>query len=181
MSTDKGLYEVDPAATVRYYYRHDAHNVDSLSSNVVRSAIESKDGTIWVATADGVESIDRKSHKATRRAAFNMAHSVEAKILEDHAGVLWLVYGGAHGPGLAIVDPVANALRHYNVIPEGEKTSPGVASIYEDADSNLWVGTKVGGLYKLDPGRTRYVRYRSNRGRPEQRRFGRNHGVVRGS
>ena len=35
-------------------------------------------------------------------------------------------------------------------------------SIYEDADCNLWVGTKVGGLYKLDPGRTRYVRYRNN-------------------
>jgi ligand-binding sensor domain-containing protein/signal transduction histidine kinase len=162
LSTDKGLYEVDPAATVRYYYRHDAHNVDSLSSNVVRSAIESRDGTVWVATSESVESIDRKSHKVSKRAAFDMAHSVEAKILEDHAGVLWLVYGGARGPGLAIVDRTANVLTHYNFIPIDEKTSPGVACIHEDADSNLWLGTKAGGLYKLDPGRTRYVRYRNN-------------------
>jgi len=162
LSTDKGLYEVDPAAGVRFYYQHDAANENSLSSNLVRSTVECGDGTFRVATAVGVDSIDRQSHKVARRLAFDMAHSVWTKIIEDHAGVLWLAYSGAHGPGLATVDRNANELTHYRVNPAGEKTSPGAIAVYEDADWNLWVAATMGGLYKLDPGRTRFVRYRSN-------------------
>ena len=162
LSTDKGLYEVAPDAGVRFHYRHDAANDNSLSSNVVRSTVEARDGTFWVATTAGVDSIDRKSHKVARRAAFDMAHSVSSRIIEDHAGVLWLAYSGGHGAGLATVDRTANALTHYRLIPKGEKISAGAKTIYEDADGNLWIISSQGGLFKLDRGRTHFVRYRNN-------------------
>ena len=147
---------------MRFHYEHHAENGDSLSSNVVRSTVETNDGSFWVATTAGVDSIDRKSHRVTRRAAFDMAHSVWTRIIEDHLGVLWLAYGGEYGPGLATVDRTANALTHYRLILEGEKSSAGAKSIYEDADGNLWVAASMGGLYQLDPSRTRLVRYRNN-------------------
>ena len=162
LSTDKGLYEVDPGAGVRFHYGHDAQSADSLSSNVVRSTVETKDGSLWVATTAGVDSIDRKSHKVARRAAFDMGHSAWTRIIEDHAGVLWMAYGGVQGPCLATVDRVANALTHYRLIPKDEKISAGAKTIYEDADGNLWIVTSQGGLFKLDPNRTHFVRYRNN-------------------
>jgi ligand-binding sensor domain-containing protein len=67
-----------------------------LSSNVVRSTVECKDGTLWVATTAGVDSIDRKIHKVTRHAAFDMGRSVWSRFIEDHAGGLWFAYGEAY-------------------------------------------------------------------------------------
>ena len=162
LSTDKGLYEVDPAEGVRFVYQHDANRVDSLSSNVVRSSVETRDGSFWVVTTGGVDSIDRKNRKVARRAAFDMTHSVWSRVIEDHAGVLWFVYGGVQGPCLATVDRTTTALKHYRLIPKGEKISAGAKTIYEDADGNLWIATSQGGLFRLDRDRTRFVRYRNN-------------------
>ena len=162
LSTDKGLYEVDHTVGVRFHYQHDAAKDQSLSSNVVRSTVECKDGTLWVATTAGVDSIDRKIHKVTRHAAFDMGRSVWSRIIEDHAGVLWLAYGGTYGTGLAMIDRAADTFTHYRLIPQGEKASAGAKAMYEDADGNLWVASSMGGLYKLDPGRRQFVRYRNN-------------------
>ena len=162
LSTDKGLYEVDPGAGVRFHYSHDPKNASSLSSDLVHSTLETKDGTFWVATGEGVDSIHRRSHQVTRRVAFALAHSLYTTMIEDHAGVLWIAYSGAHGPGLATIDRNANTLTHYRVNPAPEKVSPGVRTVYEDVEGQLWVAASNGGLYKLDAGRTRFVRYRNN-------------------
>ena len=42
-----------------------------------------------------IRSIARATGRQAR--AFDMAHSVWSKIIEDHAGVLWLAYGGEYG------------------------------------------------------------------------------------
>ena len=79
------------------------------------------------------------------------------------------------------MDRSANSLTHYRLVPEGEKISAGAKSIYEDADGNLWVAASMGGLYKLDPSRTRFVRYRTNANDPDDRRIGRTHRDFRRS
>ena len=130
---------------------------------MVRSTVECKDGTLWVATTAGVDSIDRKSHKVTRHAAFRHgSFRVEprsSRITREFCG--WPT-AGAYGTGLATIDRAANTLTHYRLIPQGEKASAGAKAMYEDADGNLWVASSMGGLYKLDPGRTQFVRYRNN-------------------
>jgi len=162
LASDKGLYEATPDGGIRFRYQHDAKNSDSLSSDKVWATLESKDGTFWVATAAGIDTIDRASRKVARRIAFDLSRSGGTKLLEDRAGVMWLVYHGTHGPGLAALDRNTNRLAHYKLFPgEGDKISPGAAAICEDPDGNLWIGSSAGGLIMLSSDRTRLVRDRN--------------------
>ena len=96
---------------------------------MVRSTVETKDGTFWVATTAGVDSIDRRSHKVTRHAAFDMA---SFRVEPDHRGSRGSSVVGIRrermGTGLATVDRTANTLTHYRLIPKGEKVSAGAKS-----------------------------------------------------
>jgi signal transduction histidine kinase/ligand-binding sensor domain-containing protein len=160
LASDQGLYEANADGHITFHYQHDAKNGASLSSDRVWSALESRDGTFWVATAAGIDSIDRKSRKVARRIAFDLSHSVGSTLVEDHAGVIWLAYHGSHGPGLTSLDRNANRLTHYRLFPgEGSAISPGAAALCEDADGNLWVGSNAGGLIMFNSDRTRLVRY----------------------
>jgi ligand-binding sensor domain-containing protein/signal transduction histidine kinase len=163
LATDEGLYAVDPASGDVFHYEYDAADPASLSSNIVRSTVECKDGTFWVATTAGLNSIDRKSHKVSRRIAVQLSGSVWVTLVEDHKGVLWLAYAGSPGGGLAKVDRTSNVLTYFRVVPERDSD---VTSIYEDADGQLWIATTLGGLFKLDPSRTRFIRYRNDSSNP---------------
>ena len=162
LASDKGLYEATPDGQIRFRYLHDAKNTASLSSDRVWATLESKDGTLWVATAAGIDSIDRASRKVARRVAFDLSRSVGSTLVEDLAGVVWLAYHGSHGPGLAALDRNTNRLTHYKLFPgEGDKISPGASALCEDPDGNLWIGSSAGGLIMLSSDRTRLVRHRN--------------------
>ena len=96
-----------------------------------------------------------------RRVQFPTPDSEWTKIIQDHAGIIWLAYNEKQG-GLARLDPRTNELKHYPLLLQhDEETWPGVRTLYEDADGNLWLGTIRAGLYKLDRERKQLVRYRN--------------------
>ena len=167
LATEAGLYGLDPASGTLRHYPHDPADTASLSSSLVRSTYEDREGTLWVCTAASLEAFDRRTEKVTERIRLNVPESLSVKVLEDHAGVLWIVY--LSGNGLASYDRKTRRLTLYSfkeLEPPATALS-GAEGIHEDADGNLWLATRGSGLVKIDPGRRRAVRYRHSSADPD--------------
>ena len=97
LSTDTGLYGVDSATGKTVHYEHNADDPATLSSNIVRSTLETQGGTLYVATTAGLDTVDRRTGKVARRVPFATPNSEWTKIVQDHAGIIWLPYNEKHG------------------------------------------------------------------------------------
>ena len=158
-------YRLDPATLQTAHYQHEPDGRSSLSSNQLKSTFEEKDGTFWVATAEGLDVFDRSTGKVARHISLmNGTEPLRMSLLQDHAGVLWAIFSSKNG--LAAVDRAANRVTQYS-FDNASGQNTGVDSIYEDLDGTLWLGTGSSGLVKLDRDRRQFVRYRSNSGDPE--------------
>jgi PAS domain S-box-containing protein len=170
LSTEDGLHRLDPATGIFRHYAHDPADPASLSSSLVRSTYEDRHGTLWVCTVAGLDAFDRPTEKVKDRIRLNVPESGVVKALEDHAGVLWIIY--LSGNGLASWDRNTRRLTLY-AIGDGEPPGTalsGVHGIHEDADGNLWLatrGSRASGLVKIDSSRESAVRYRHYASDPE--------------
>jgi len=163
LSTPTGLHRLDPASGTFRHYSHEPSDPASLSSSVVRSTYEDREGTLWVCTLAGLDAFDRRTEKVTDRIPLNVPGAQSIKALEDHAGVLWIIY--TSGNGLASWDRHTRRLTLYSFKdrePPATELS-GAERIYEDADDNLWLTTYGSGLVKIDPTRQTAVQYRATR------------------
>ena len=82
------------------------------------------------------------------------------KVLEDHVGVLWIIY--TSGNGLASYDRRTRRLTLYSYKDREPPASEisGALGIHEDAEGNLWLATRASGLVKIDPTRRNAIGYR---------------------
>ena len=164
LSTARGLTRIDPTSGKMTRY------LDPRTA-VLRSTLEQKDGTFWVAFKESVDVLDRTSGEITQRIPLRMPAAERAgrsanpsvAMIEDHMGVVWV---GSQRDGLAAVDRRHNRLTYFALAAD-PALEPGVWTLHEDAEGVLWVGTNGGGLFKLDRDRKRFVRYRNNPGDPE--------------
>jgi signal transduction histidine kinase/ligand-binding sensor domain-containing protein len=159
LATPAGLHRLDPASGVFRHYSHDPGDPASLSSSLVRSTYEDREGTLWVCTVAGLDAFDRRTGRVTDRIPLKVHESRAVKALEDHAGVLWIIY--TSGNGLASWDRHTRRLTLYSFKdrePPSTQLS-GAEGIHEDADGNLWLATRVSGLVRIDPSRRSAVRY----------------------
>jgi ligand-binding sensor domain-containing protein len=160
-----GLYRLDPVTGQTAHYRHKPGDPSSLSSDLLKSTFEEKDGTFWVATTEGLDIFDRGADKVTRHITLmDGVEPLRMSLFQDHAGVLWAVFSSKNG--LAVVDRAANTVTQYS-FGNGWGQNTGVDSIFEDVDGSLWLGTGSSGLIRLDRDRKQFVRYRSNPHDPE--------------
>jgi signal transduction histidine kinase/ligand-binding sensor domain-containing protein len=160
VATGHGLYRLDPSSGQSVGYHHNAGDPASLSSNDVKSTCIDRGGTLWVATSDGIDEFDPRTARVTLHVP--LRESREMSMLEDRAGVLWIIY--ASGNGLAALDRKSRVLTRYSFAktPVSSETLTGVSSILEDADGQLWLGTHSDGLLKLDGNRLNAKRYRND-------------------
>jgi ligand-binding sensor domain-containing protein/signal transduction histidine kinase len=170
LATDDGVHRLDPVTGTFRHYSHDASDPASLSSSVVRSTYEDREGRLWVCTVAGLDAFDRHTEKVTDRIRLNLPESPVIKALQDHAGVLWIIY--LSGNGVASWDRHTRRLTLYSFKdgePPGTALS-GAQGIHEDADGNLWLATRSSrgsGLLKIDASRKSAVRYRHSAADPE--------------
>jgi PAS domain S-box-containing protein len=158
-STQNGLYRLDAPNSAFRHYSHDPSNPASLGNSEIRSTYEDREGTLWVCTPAGIDGFDPRTEKVTERIPWTRAEQV----LEDHAGVLWIIYTRANG--LASWDRRTRRLTLYSFKEREPPPSElsGAERIYEDADHNLWLTTYGTGLVKIDPNRRGAVQYRATR------------------
>lgn len=119
---------------------------NSLSSNVVSSFAEEKDGTIWVSTEEGgINHFDRKNKTFT---SYNLKNTVSGTanikcLCIDSKERLWL---GTYSGGLWNFDRKSKTFRQYNIFNRE------VISVYDIASegNGLWLGTYGTGLFFYD-------------------------------
>ena len=99
----------------------------------VRSIRETSDGTLWLATTLGVQTL----RAGAIEPAAAPAEAGASKLYEDSDGNLWI---GTIGDGLVrIHGDQIKTYREEDLLPDNS-----VLSIFEDRERNLWVGTHDG-------------------------------------
>jgi signal transduction histidine kinase/ligand-binding sensor domain-containing protein len=112
---------------------------DGLVNNFVRAFLQGRDGSIWIATDEGVSRwhADRFTNYQEHD---GLCYFSTRTLAEDRNGDIWVGTdrGVSHLHGASFAkDVVTEALRH-------EK----IWAIREDSDGGLWFGTRTGGLYR---------------------------------
>jgi signal transduction histidine kinase/ligand-binding sensor domain-containing protein len=155
-----GLVRVDPATGRATTFRHRDTDPTSLSSDDVKSSCVDRAGTLWVATAEGVDALDRNTGRVTMHVPLREPRAMS--VHEDRSGRLWIIHDS--GDGLASLDRNSGVLTQYSFAqhPSAPDRLTGVSAILEDEDGQLWVGTHSDGLLRLDEGRLRANQYRND-------------------
>jgi ligand-binding sensor domain-containing protein/signal transduction histidine kinase len=112
---------------------------DGLVNNFVRAFLQGRDGSVWIATDEGV-SRWRSGGFTNYQERDGLCYFSTRSLWEDHNGDVWIGTdrGVSHlHAGSFVQDAVTEALKN-------EK----IWAIREDSDGGLWFGTRTGGLYR---------------------------------
>ena len=117
---------------------------EGLVNNFIRAFLASRDGSVWIATDEGV-SRWRAGTFTNFQMSDGLCYFSTRSLLEDRQGDLWIGtdrgVSRLHG-NRSESDVVTTALQH-------EK----VWAIHQDSDGGLWFGTRAGGLYRWRDGK----------------------------
>ena len=115
-----------------------------LVNNFIRAFVESRDGSLWIATDEGVSRWSGRGFK-NYEMRDGLCYFSTRSLLEDRDGDLWI--GTDRGVSRLHGDKfVADA------VTEALKTEK-VWAIHQDSDGGLWFGTRNGGLYRWRGGK----------------------------
>ncbi len=165
LSTGHGLGRLDPHSRKITWFRHNAGDPLSLSSDDVKSTGSDRRGGFWVATGGGLDAFDPNTGRVTFHV--ELAHEPhELSFYEDRHGVFWIL--SASGNGLAVFDRESGIVTPYLYATELSGTPlTGVIQMLEDRDGNLWIGTLSDGLLRLDRENAKVIRYRNDPASPD--------------
>lgn len=139
-------------------YTHDKNNLNSLSSNAIRSMYEDRGGVLWIGTlGGGISKYDRKKTKFKHYKS-NLSPETYG-ISEDKDGILWI----GTSEGLESFNPKTSKFRQYflNNAITNNSISNNIRKIYHDRSGTLWIGTRNSGLFKFDKKNGAFVNYSS--------------------
>ena len=147
--------------------------IDSWAGNQLLSGFRDTAGGVWVGTfGEGIVRLGRKKpFGAVHPEPANpdgLRHGVVWSLLEDHRGTVWI---GTEEGGLYRREdrtspvferlPIETTRSGKGLVDSPPKPVDTVWSLLEDHRDYLWIGTRGGGLVRLDPEREDVVRYRA--------------------
>ncbi|HVX26692.1 MAG TPA: two-component regulator propeller domain-containing protein [Parafilimonas sp.] len=148
-------------------YKNDPKNINSISGNFISAVIQSRDGSIWIATWGGglckynIEKDQFTSYKHDDKNVNSISSDYVNTVEEDDAGNIW---AGTEDAGLNMLNTKTNKFDHYRF----NKNNPNSLSddfvrvIKEDSEHNLWIGTTNGGLNLFNPSLKTFTRFQHN-------------------
>ncbi len=162
-----GLNKFDREKDQFLSYRFDPNNPTSLSNDIVLSIFEDKAGKLWVGSGEGGLNIfDRTKEEFTRYIhdpddPNSLSDNTVMCIDEDKSGVLW---AGTWGGGLNKIDLQKSQFSQIRRLPgiKNSLSNNDVTCVYEShygGEAVLWIGTKNGGLNKLNRATGKYTNY----------------------
>jgi len=138
-SVGKGIFRIR-GDVVEHYGR-----TEGLSSDTVTALFEDREGIVWAATTNGIDSF-RDPRIVTFSAVEGLGKDTAVGVLADQDGTIWIANSGSLDH---IVNGSISSIRAGNGLPGHQ-----VASMLEDRGGNLWVGVDDG-LYLFKNGRFR--------------------------
>jgi ligand-binding sensor domain-containing protein/signal transduction histidine kinase len=121
------------------------------SANITALALE-PNGTLWIGTAAGLAQYSNGTLRAVPAAAQPSSHAITSgrvlQLFQDRSGALWIAYelGLAR---LTSASTTAAAAASAREILQSPIPLPGVLSVVEDREGDMWFGTDTGGLTVL--------------------------------
>jgi signal transduction histidine kinase len=138
-SVGKGLFRIRGDVVEHY------GQTEGLSSDAVGALFEDREGIVWAATTNGVDSF-RDPRIVTFTASEGLGNDEVTGVLATHDGTIWIANSGS-------LDRIVNG-RVSSIRPRHGLPGHQVASMIEDRAGNMWVGVDDG-LYLLKDGRFR--------------------------
>ncbi len=138
-SIGKGIFRIR-RDVVEHYGR-----TEGLSSDAVGALFEDREGIVWAATTNGIDSF-RDPRIVTFSALEGLGNDEVTGVLASHDGTIWIANAGSLDH---IVNGSVSSIRAGNGLPGHQ-----VASMIEDRAGNMWVGVDDG-LYLFKSGRFR--------------------------
>ena len=178
-----GLYRFDPQSETFTTYTHDPADPNSLSNNHIRYILQDSQGTLWVGTQEGVDTVSRDDGKfyhisgsSGEFAELGKAHI--RTILEDSQGTIWFgsgspISGDDPYPeynGLYELDRSTGELKKHVSDPDNPNSlmDDHVGALFEDSRGVFWVGTAGDGLHTLNRKTGEFTRHLSDPERPHK-------------
>jgi len=138
-----GLFRYDGIEYKSYYF--DRNDPSSISNNVMCDIFGDQDGTMWVATENGLNKYNENKDNFTRyfgniNDTSALSNSMIRKISEDKNGNLLLA---TFNGGLCKLDKKTNRFTRYmeNSPAARRVISNNLRSVYVDNDGIIWIGT----------------------------------------
>jgi ligand-binding sensor domain-containing protein/signal transduction histidine kinase len=161
LSVPAASQTMSPGRLLGRYQQMVWQDQQGLPQNGISAVVQTPDGYLWLATAEGVVRFD-----GVRFTTFDPGNTNEIKsgnimsLMVDHTGALWI---GTHGGGVARYQDGRFTLYSTN---EGLSDTH-ASSLFEDHAGNIWVGTDGGGLNLFHDGH--FVVYSTANGLPDNR------------
>ena len=158
IGTRKGLTRFNLETNTFKVFLPEKNNPNSLPDEEIRAVHVDKFKRVWIGTKVGglcVYDPRTKSFSKINLKGFDYIKD----IFEDKKGVIWV---GSYGKGsvakivLSSRGSIERMTRYTLSIPNSRELNPYINFIYEDAKSDLFIGTRAG-LYKLDKSRNTFV------------------------
>ncbi len=159
-----GLLRIDPPTGKLEKEEHEESDTRSLAYNNIRSIMEDHSHNLWIGTrGGGADRLDLKPSK------FQMLSQSDSKLpsdsvwafLVDHRGDLWI----GTDNGLCRIPADGSEMTIHQ--PENRDAGPAgrekIRALAEDPGGSLWIGSKGGGLDRLDSSRRVFTHYRVKR------------------
>jgi len=124
-------------------YLHDPNNPVTLSSNIVSRILVDHDGTMWIATWNGLDRFNAADESfVTYKQHKNSDQELYLDLKEDRNGSLWI---GGMG-GVNRFDPKTGQFTVYgHRVGDPRSLSDGIVlSVYVDHSGIIWAGTETG-------------------------------------
>ncbi len=149
-----GLTVFDKKSQTFSNYRHNPHDPDSLSDNLVVNVYEDRSGIFWISTFSGkVEKIDPYTRnfslfRHNPEIPGTLGHNSVTCLYEDRNKTLWI---GTMG-GLSRFDSDTGTFTSYTHDPENPDTpdTDYILGLYEEPDGGFWISSYTGSLMKFD-------------------------------
>ena len=173
VGTEKGLNRLDPHTGRFVRYRHDPNDPTSLSHDSVWALYEDRTGTLWAGTRRGLNRLDDAGFVHYRHDPGDdrsLSHDWVLAILEDDGGRLWVgTRSGLNRFDDSSPDGSGDGFVRYRHDPDDPRSlsSGYVRSLYVDPNGELYAGTFLGGLNRLDPHSGGFVHVRHDPVDPE--------------
>ncbi|MES2239632.1 MAG: two-component regulator propeller domain-containing protein [Bacteroidota bacterium] len=158
IGTRKGLTLYNLNTNVFSTFFNDKNNSNSLSEDEIRSVHVDRYKRVWVGTMNkGICIYNPKQNKFSKVGIKGFEYIKD--IFEDKKGNIWI---GSFGKGsvakivLGSKGEIEKITKYTLSIPNSKEVNPYINFIYEDAKSDLFVGTREG-LYKLDKLKNTFV------------------------
>ncbi len=131
---------LDPTKPVGQYKYETWSTDDGLPQNSINSALQTRDGYLWVGTYEGLARFDGVKFRVFNRATTpEMRSNAVARIIEDREGRLWVAFWARGG----LVQFKDSRVERVLTTDDGLASNQ-VWDVSEDHDGIIWVATEQG-------------------------------------